>query len=171
MRSLLPASWQKYVRNVHFHWGAWVIIIIIQLYNRALTTPISLLSCCYEARVTVIRYCLLVVIAWLWFFAHLLFVIMRNCSVPILWLKKKKKKIHQLFLFWPHLFNKSRRYFKQGPACFVSAILFQQMYLQRQRLIIQSGEITTHLDPNRELDWDNWIVEDYQIKIHWTARL
>lgn len=35
-------------------------------------------------------------------------------------------------------------------------------------LITQSGEITTLVDPNPEVDWDNWIVVDYQIKIHFT---
>lgn len=40
-----------------------------------------------------------------------------------------QKHFTSFFFFRPSFFNESWRYFKQGPACFVSAILFQRIFV------------------------------------------
>lgn len=93
-----------------------------QLYNRAMTAPFHLLSCCYAAPLMVIGDSLPVVVAWLWIFAALLFGRMRSSFLFILWLKEN------ISPFLPPSLIKSWWYFKQRPAGVVSAIICQQMF-------------------------------------------
>lgn len=136
----------------------------VQLYNRAMTAPFYLLSCCYVAPLMVIGDSLPVVVARLWIFTPLLFGIMRRSFLFILWLKEN------ISPFMPPTFYEVTVVFQTKASSGRKCHYLPADVWGFSCLIMQSSEITTHLDPNGEVDWDNWIAEDYQIKIHWTAR-
>lgn len=141
MRSLLRVSWQKCIKNqkyqlrescflgggsMYFHrrsLGYYFYYPTVQpRYDSSHLLIILLLWNTAAANWRFLR--------WLLsrgsdFFAHLLFVIMRSCSA---WRSVTQKDFTGCFYFFllPPFFNKSWRYFKQGPARFLSAILFQQ---------------------------------------------